>query len=292
MKNDLGGVMQKIILLFILFLPCQVYSQQVTLGYFNLRPHVYQDDNGDARGPLIDFLSQYIAPELGVTFIFSYAPLPRILKNMEDGKLVGAVILGKTKQRRRIYDYPTHNFYTMRSVIAVGKNSPLKEISSPDDLKKLDIGYFRGGIVSPYMQKHNIKFINIYGMTPWIRNLNKMLLNRIDAVYSPLELNMISTAKKYDIYDKIKIIRIPEEPMKLYTAFSKIKFHPRFNLVAQYDAAFKKINGQQVYKKLLEQHLNNANYLPIRRALIDEHEGGAEGNAKEPFFDLGNLIPK
>ena len=250
--------MLKIILLFALFLPLQVYSQQITLGYFNLRPHVYQDNNGHATGPLIDFLSQYIAPKLGVSFSFFHAPLPRILKNMKEGTLMGAVMLGENQQRKHLYDYPEFNFYTMRSVIVVAKDFPLNTISSPSDLENLNVGYFRGGLVSPYMQKNNIKFTNIYGDMPWLRNLNKMLLNRIDAVYSPLELNMISTTKAHGIYDKIKIIRIPEEPMKLYTVFSKKKFHPKFNLVAQYDAAFKSIEGAKIYKRLLNEYLDQA----------------------------------
>lgn len=66
-------------------------------------------------------------------------------------------------------------------------------------------------------------------------------------------------ASKLGVLDNIRIIRLPEEPMKLYTLFSKSKQFINSNLVKRYDDAFERIDGETVYKKIFNRYYN----LPI-----------------------------
>lgn len=253
-SNKIKGMM-----LIVLMSSLLVTAEEISLGYFILRPHIYQDKNGNAVGPLPEFLYKYLGPEMGATFKLVNMPLARILKDMESGQLAGAALFGYTQNRASSHTYPRHNFYSMQPVIAVLKSSPLSESLLSTDLNNLSIGYVKDAIVSSYMKKNQIDFINIFGNNTWQRNVERLLKDRLDAVYTPNEVNMIYSAKTVNALDKIRIIRLPEAPIKLYSLFSNNKVFDELNLSERYDKAFKQINGAQVYKKLLEHQISLSN---------------------------------
>jgi len=54
---------------------------------------------------------------------------------------------------------------------------------------------------------------------------------------------MLHAANTPNLLDKIKIIRLPEATIKLYSLFSSDKAFDKLNLSSRYDKAFKQING-------------------------------------------------
>jgi hypothetical protein len=257
--KNISSLVFKALVVTLLTSPFFVKAESVSLGYFTLVPHIFQDKDGNAAGPLAELLNKHIGPAMGVTFKLVNMPLARILKEMEKGKLAGAAIFGYTPKRAEKYTYPVHSFSSMQSVIAVLKSNPISETSLTINLKKLSIGYVGDAIVSPYMKYHQIKFLNISGKNVWERNIKMLINGRLDAVYSPNKINMIHAVSSVSVLDKINIIRLPEAPLKLYSLFSNGKNFVNLNLSARYDKAFTQINGAQVYKSLLEQQVS----LPI-----------------------------
>ncbi len=249
--NHIKSIVLKVMIMALLTSPLFVKAESVSLGYFTLAPHIFQDKDGNAVGPLPEFLNKHIGPAMGVTFKLVNMPLARILKEMERGELPGGALFGCTQDRTVTYNYPVHSFYSMQPVIAVLKSSPLDEISLPANLKKLSIGYVTDAIISLYMKNNQIEFLNLSGNNTWQRNVKMLLEGRLDAVYSPAEINMMHAANNVNVLDKIKIIRLPEAPNKLYSLFSNDKAFDKLNLATKYDKAFKQVNGAHVYKSLL-----------------------------------------
>lgn len=239
-----------IILFFICF---TVRSEEVTLAYIDLYPHIYSDKNNVAQGPLSTFLNDYIAPEMGVTFKLVKMPLLRIFKSMDDGDISGIAIAGFNKERNLKYTYPTSYTYSMQSALLTKKTHSLKRVISPSDLKNIKIGYFGGGIKTPYIKNNKIKLQKIYGLNVWKRNFQRLLKNRLDAVYSPSKLNLISLVKQQKLKSITNIIVLPEDSVKLYTIFANSLFNEENNLVNRYNNAFKKVDGINIYQNLLIQ---------------------------------------
>jgi hypothetical protein len=254
--KNISSLVFKAMIVTLLTSPFYVKAESVYLGYFTLAPHIFEDKKGNAVGPLPELLKKHIGPAMGVTFKLVNMPLARILKEMLTGSLAGAALFGYTQDRDEAYTYPVHNFYSMQPMIAVLKSNPINNFTLPRNLKKLSIGYVGGAIVSPYMKDHGIKFINIFGKNEWERSIKMLLNGRFDAVYSPMKMNMVHSIKAVNGFDKIKLIRIPEAPIKLYSLFSNNKVFDEFNLSGRYDKAFKRINGEKVYKTLLDQQFS------------------------------------
>ena len=246
--------MLRSIIVFFLFQISPLKAESFTLGYFVLGPHIYSNADGKALGPLPEFLTEHIGPAMGVKFNLVNMPLARILKDMKEGRIAGAALFGFTKARDLVFVYPNNSFISMHPVIAVLNDHPLIKVESIDDIANLSIGYVKDAIVSPFMQSGGIAFTNIYGSNTWERNIKRLLKGHIDAAYSPIEVNMSYVASKLNIQDKIRIIRLPEAPMKLYTLFSKDKQFIHTDLAKRYDEAFERIDGKTVYNNIFTRH--------------------------------------
>ncbi len=250
-KKDLYMSKKLIVLLF--FICFIAKSEEVTLAYIDLYPHIYSDENNVTQGPLSTFLNDYIAPEMGVTFKLVKMPLLRIFKSMDDGEISGIAIAGFNKERNLKYTYPSSYTYSMQSALLTKKTHALKRVISPSDLKDLRIGYFGGGIKTPYIKNNKIELQKIYGLNVWKRNFQRLLKNRVDAVYSPSKLNLISLVKQQKLKSITNIITLPEDPIKLYTIFANSLFNEENNLINRYNNAFKKVDGINIYPSLLIQ---------------------------------------
>jgi len=234
-------------------------AEEVELAYFSLSPHIYKNSvNGQPSGIMPIFLHKFIAPEMGVKFKLINIPLARTLLEMEKGSLAGAAVFGYTKERALRHQYPRNYFSQMIPAIAVNKSNPLDKINKISDISHLNIGYVNGAILTPFIKDRGLKIITIGGSNTWTRNLQNVVNGRLDATFTPLEVNIIHSAKKMGVLDKIKVLRLPEPPIKLYTMFSKAENYSHLKLAERYDLAFEKINGRKVYRELMVEYLNEA----------------------------------
>lgn len=254
-------MLKSIILLLLLFLLqlSTAKAESLTLGYFVLGPHIYVNEDGNAQGPLPEFLTEHIGPSMGVTFNLVNMPLARILKTMKEGQIAGAALFGYTPARAEDFSYPSNSYISMHPVITVLNQHPLTQIESVDDIANLSIGYVKGAIVSPFMKSNDIVFTDIYGSNTWERNIQRLLKGHIDVAYSPIYANMSYVASKMNLLDSIRIIRLPEAPMKLYSLFSKHKNFKHLALAKRYDRAFERINGKALYQKIYTRHYGSIN---------------------------------
>jgi hypothetical protein len=199
-------------------------AETIEMGYFSNIPHISSRDiNNDPKGPLFTFLDEVIGPKMGVTFHFVKQPIARILAQLESGEDDGAVSFGYTKERAQRFNYPEHSFFSLKPVLAVSINNPLQRISSPADIRHLNIAYAIGAIQSPFIKNANIQVELTSGENPLERNLKRLYMGRLKAVYWPDEVSVIYCLRQRGWEKQIKILRLPEESIPLIPFFPNIQ---------------------------------------------------------------------
>ena len=231
----------------------QLFAEPVRVGYFAVPPHVIEED-GSITGACVDFFEKKIAPQMGVTVIWSKKTMsiPRILIEFQNKRLDACLVMAKNVEREKISYYPKVSFIESGPVLALLKDHPLKEVKTLDDILNLNIGYGQGAYLSPFMRDERIKF-NKISRPDWIEfNFKRLIHGRIDAFYLPERPTMLYLAKKNNAEEDIKIINLPERT-KLYTIFSR---NLNENLVKRYEQAFRKVDGEATYLKFLSKYIN------------------------------------
>lgn len=227
----------------------QVWSAEPVLrvAYFELAPHVVANRAQGASGPAVDFL-QDIARRMGVQLRFDEEALPldRLLYQLRLGEVDIALALGKSPEREQFLRFPGKPFFLMQPALMVRKESSLREIRSAADLRKLSIGVYSQGYLSPLMRTPGLRIEKLHGSDLVARNLEKMLKGRIDAAYSPDALDLESAALSLGGAERFRLLLLPESSQGLYTAFSQ-KTDPE--LVRRYERA---LAASEPYRKLLE----------------------------------------
>ncbi len=79
-----------------------------------------------------------------------------------------------------------------------------------------------------------------------------MMLNRIDAVYSPNFYSLEYTKNREHLSNQFKILRLPEEGVFLYSAFSK---NSALKYLKQYEKALVKIERERPYEQFLKESM-------------------------------------
>ena len=253
--------MRKFNTVILIFCSCLVslslHAEQLEVAYFIVPPHVIEDgeQSGKPKGTAIDFFEKIIAPEMEVTIKWRKVAvgIPRQLKMLEEGKIDAGVIFAKNKERAKFLNYPKYSFYDSRSVLAVTKNHPLKQVEKIEDILDYRIGYSAKAFKSPFMRDKRIKWDYVY-TRDWInQSLKKLLINRLDAMYVVEAPPILYAARKNQAEDKIRLIFLPEPKTAIYTTFSK-KSAP--DLAQRYEKAFEKVGGQKRYYKMLAEHID------------------------------------
>lgn len=97
------------------------------------------------------------------------------------------------------------------------------------------------------MLHDKIQYDLIAGERLFQRNVEKLLLGRIDAIYVPLTIALVNILKKTEIGDQVKLVPIEFlEPVLIYTVFSKKTVSE--TVVEKYNKALETANKEQKYE--------------------------------------------
>lgn len=94
---------------------------------------------------------------------------------------------------------------------------------------------------NPQLNTHKL-----YGSDLIYRSYQMLRLNRFDAMYSPDQFDFQAEAIAFHFFDQIRILRLPEPPIGLYTAFSK-KANP--NLIKRYEQSQRQMPSYEHFLK-------------------------------------------
>lgn len=224
-------------------LPAVADSQVITVGYFTLNPHGFDD-----TGAAVEYF-RTLCKENNIQVIFKKTPLPRII---HDSKADVILYLAKTPEREKIFDYSENIWLPIEGAMAFNRKAQINEIVSIDDLKKYKIGAWKAGYRSPMLKNSGLKIEETTGDAVEERILKMIAVNRLDAFYSPEFTTLKYSIEKLGYSDILKVLKLPEPPMPLFLAYSK-KIDPKIK--KKLEAIFSEKQKKEPYIKYFENYI-------------------------------------
>lgn len=236
----------------------EVKAETIKMGFFDLTPHCFRVEGTEKpQGASIQYFES-ISSKMGYDVEWvGPLPFPRLIDHLKEGKVDGSLMMVRNDERQKFLYYPEKPYYSLQTVFAVKKNNKLEEISSVDDVKGYRIGYFTGPAVSNFLKSNinHFKMDYISGNN-WVElNLMKLVRGRIDAIYDRNPATIPFEAKILNIDDKIKILKLPEQPVYAHVVFSK-KSQKGMVLVNEFNKTVSGLNPD--YEVYLDEMINSA----------------------------------
>ena len=228
------------------------------MGYFDVPPHVVKAEDGTTKGAAIGYFEEYIAPHLGITVIWDSEATPptRLMNQLRNGDKDAMIFLGKTKERTEYLHYPDP-YLTVPETLAFKKDNSVGRVTEVSDLHGLTVGFLVAGRIPDSLRDDKIEFDLIAGKRLFERNVEKLLLGRIDAVYAPLSTALVKIIDEMGVRDQVKLVPIEFlEPVRIFTVFSKKTVSKK--VVENYNKALEAARGEQKYIDYIETYGSNA----------------------------------
>jgi polar amino acid transport system substrate-binding protein len=177
------------------------------------------DPAGSEPGIMVE-TAQKVFSDAGHTVKYTILPWARAVVMCREGKING--VIGAFAGDAPDFVFPENELLMVSgNTLFTAKNSKwiYKNMNSMEDIKLgAIIGYDYGPRVNNYMQKgKNVQLLG--GKNPLERNIQKLLLGRIDAVIEAEPVFRYS-AKKMGLADQFRTAGQIDEPQKCYIAFS------------------------------------------------------------------------
>ena len=245
-----------ILLLPSLFLSGGVaHAQEVLrIGYWNIPPHVTEVVNNQPNGAAISYFDKFIAPQLGMDIVWDENVIPptRLMEQLRKGQKDAMIFLGKTEDRTEYLHYPDP-YLDIPQTLAFINSHPIDQITEVSDLYGLTVGFLVGGRLPDELHDDKIKYDLIAGERLFQRNVEKLLIGRIDAIYAPLTIALVNIIEKMKVGDQVKLVPIEFlDPVLIYTVFSKATVSEA--VIEKYNTALKAANKEQGYKDFVKNY--------------------------------------
>ncbi|BBO88235.1 substrate-binding periplasmic protein [Desulfosarcina ovata] len=181
-------IKKNFIILILILLSSNIHSETIKIGYFQLPPLQYFDnDTQTLRGATLTYFKEMAAQlDYEVEWI-GPMPLLRYSGMLEKGKLDGALGFHKNKITETFLHFLDEPLYYAQPILIVRKDNPLTGLHSIDDIVGYKIGTVvsLSGIYTPFFDNHRDKItLETLGSDTWLeQNFNKLLILRIDAIF-------------------------------------------------------------------------------------------------------------
>lgn len=250
------GMPRLLALVVMLFAAAKVANAQESLrvGYFDLTPHVVQVEGKEPSGAAVGYFEEFIAPVLGIEIIWDkeVTPPTRLMDQLRTGEKDAMIFLGWTKDRTAYLHYPDP-YLTLPEVMVFRADHPIGQVVTVEDLHGLRVGFLVGGRIPEALQDPRITYDLIAGKRLFERNLEKLLLGRIDAIYAPLSVAVSQIVEQKKMKEDIKLLPIEFlPPVDIYTVFSKLTVGE--DLVARYNEALRVALKHASYLDYVDQY--------------------------------------
>ncbi|MGE0085033.1 MAG: substrate-binding periplasmic protein [Desulfococcaceae bacterium] len=242
-------IVSLIILMGLLIPVCGICAETLRVSYFVLKPHTMPEEE-EKRGVAIAYFRR-IADKMGIQEIsFTQLPLKRLMLQLENNESDLALFMGKNPERDAKFVFPGLPLISTKPVIAVKSSHPLKNVESAEDLLSLKIAHVADGYLSPMMRDSRLKFEPIHGQDTLSRGIEMVMKGYVDAYYIPDSYSMRFVVMSGGNASEIRIIALPESPMGLYSAFSKISAE---KYMERYEKALVEVQREISYEDFFDQ---------------------------------------
>ena len=229
-------------------------QQALRIGYWQIPPHVIDVQNGKPRGAAISYFREYIEPRLGMAVVWDrdVTPPTRLMEQLREGQKDAMIFLGKTKERTEYLHYP-QPYLDIPQTLAFSRNHSIERVNDISQLYGLRVGFLVGGRLPDALRDDRIRYDLLAGERLFQRNVEKLLLGRIDAVYAPLTIALTSIIEQMKVGDRVKVVPIEFlEPVLIYTVFSKKTIGEP--VVERYNEALETARSSRGYKDYVKDY--------------------------------------
>ncbi len=138
-----------VFILLILNVNAHAGKREVRVGVYANKPLVYQDENGEHKGLSIDVL-RFAASKENWKLEFVPCSWSECLEMLERGENDIQVIIAKTPERVKIYDFTSQSLYSLWAQIFIHPDS---DIQSWTDLKGKNVAVYKDDLFSETFKK-------------------------------------------------------------------------------------------------------------------------------------------
>jgi polar amino acid transport system substrate-binding protein len=235
-------------------------ADEVRVVYYNYAPHLITDQLGAKesapKGPIPDIWEKHIAPaaKLKVKWI-GPVPFPRAMAMVESGEADAIDMAAKTPDREPKFIYSSLPIVMSTTGLVVKKSEPLRAIRSIADIGSKSIGLLTNSVLLSVLEEHKEKilFEPIPGEHSAEQNLEKLLSDRIWAVYFAFPDAVLYYAALRHKLDQVKVIPFPKAPIHYAYFFMSKKADPA--LVKRIQEALPAATKQYDYPKMVKKTL-------------------------------------
>ncbi len=221
-------------------------KREVRVGVYANKPLVYQDGNGEHKGLSIDVL-RYIASKENWKLEFVPCSWPECLEMLKKGENDIQVIIARTPEREKIYDFTKQALYSIWAQIYI---HPKANIESIKDLEGKNVVLYKGSLLSE-------KFKTLIGGFDISCNLIEVgdyesMFTLIQEKKADAGVFIQTVAEKYANRGIVRRTSIMFSPVPLYYAFPKGKV-AELTAAVDYHLKAMKEDRDSIYYQSLEE---------------------------------------
>jgi hypothetical protein len=160
-------------------------------------------------------------PNTSYNFEFVALPLSRIHKELKSGEIDMIAMTAPDKIREGII-LGENFFYQSKNYLITRKDFKYNKITTIDQLKNVVIGSKKDGSRIPFFANnmHKLVFENSTNIDSVYTGVKKLFAGRVDALYAYTYISLLYVIKKDGSLNKIKLVEIPGETVKVYAGYS------------------------------------------------------------------------
>ena len=232
-------------------------SRKVRISAFNYYPGIFQDENGQVKGFLVDIMDEIARLEnWDVEYIYGSwnDGLQRIKNNEVD--IISTVAY--TDERSEYIDYPKTPIMTVWGEVYVAENA---RVNSPHDLTDKKVAVMKGDF-------NGQSFINL--MNSFHLSFEIIELDNFDEVFDAVKENIVDAGVVNNTYGSSMQIKyslqstgIIFNPFDIYFAVAKGKNRDLLNTVDSYLTNWKQNKNSPFYKALKNWSYEEVNIISI-----------------------------
>ncbi len=227
----------------------------------------YISEELESKGLLSQIASEAFALE-GVDVKLDFFPWQRVYQLSKTGEYDGTLAYAKTDEREKIYHY-SEPIYTGKYVLFHLKSYPLKW-NKYEDLKNTRIAATRGfgGMGQEFISAEEKKIIQVDRLASDVQSFKMLLLGRVQAVASDLEVGYVLINKNFSKkeFESIKHNNRLIQHAKYHLVMPKMLAKSE-GLIKRFNAGLSALKKSGRYDKILNEYYQKKIY----RELIPTH---------------------
>ena len=219
-------------------------KREVRVGVYANKPLVYQDENGEHKGLSIDVL-RFVASKENWKLEFVPCSWSECLEMVKRGENDIQVIIAKTPERAKIYDFTSQSLYSLWAQIFIHPDS---DIGSWTDLQGKNVAVYKDDLFSETFKKLIMEFgidCNLLEVESYQSMLKLMKEKKADA-----GVFIQTFAEPYAIRGIVRRTPIMFNPVPIYYAFPKGKVPELVTAIDRHFKTLKKDKDSIYYQSL------------------------------------------